>query len=273
MSEAQPEAPAWPARLAVVCEALHGASNPTHRNRWRTEAWLLLNTSLRQYVRAHASRLGRIRPEDVEDIAASKSLDLMCKAESGRWSPAGRSTEEIVAYLSASARNGLVDLLRDRERFRQPDEAHSAQWLAGRAVNAEHVNWETPELEGERRDFALAVRDCAARLQARARKVWFFRAFYDMSSKEIAAHPEIALKPGHVDVLLQRTRQALKECLAARGYESQEMPPGCFAEIWESMTCEGGEIDAQPAVARSRSYGRAPERGSLSRSVPRPLAG
>ncbi len=51
------------------------------------------------------------------------------------------------------------------------------------------------------REFAHGLRECAGTLKARDRRVWFFRAFLEMPSREIAAHRSVALKPSHVDVI------------------------------------------------------------------------
>jgi hypothetical protein len=59
-----------------------------------------------------------------------------------------------------------------------------------------------------------------------------------MSSKRIAVHPEILLKPGHVDVLLQRARKAIRDCMTKKHQDPEEIPPGAFAEIWAAFEAE-----------------------------------
>jgi DNA-directed RNA polymerase specialized sigma24 family protein len=103
------------------------------------------------------------------------------------------------------------------------------------------TSWDTdrepdpPDVLVERREFAQALRECARRLQPRSRLIWFFRVFYGMSSKQIAVHPEIALQAAHVDVLLQRVRHAVRECMHANGFEPRDMPPGTFTELWKEF--------------------------------------
>ena len=59
--------------------------------------------------------------------------------------------------------------------------------------------------------------------------------FYDMSSKEIASHPEVCLKPNHVDVILLRARQLITKCMRSRGYEPGDALPGTFVELWKAF--------------------------------------
>jgi hypothetical protein len=62
--------------------------------------------------------------------------------------------------------------------------------------------------------------------------VWIFRVFLEMSTRQIAAHPEIAMKPGAVDVALARTRDKVRVCMKRRGFDPRDMPPGTFAVLW-----------------------------------------
>jgi RNA polymerase sigma factor (sigma-70 family) len=196
---------------------------------------LLINSALRRYLRAHAAGIGRLDPADIEDLAAEKSLELMIAAESGKWRVAGRRGGEIAAYLSQAARNGLVDLIRERSRSpvlggengvtMETDAGSCGPCLGGRP--------DGPEMLMARQEFALALSDCADTLQPRSLLVWFLRVFHDMPSKEIACHPEVRLKPGHVDVLLQRSREAIAACMREKGHEPADMPPGTFVELWK----------------------------------------
>ena len=99
---------------------------------------------------------------------------------------------------------------------------------------------EPPDRRLQRKEFVEALRGCAERLEGRARLVWLFRVFCNMPSKEIAAHPEVGLKPGNVDVILQRTRQAMRACMLRNGYEARDMPPGTFVEMWRVFRFEEG---------------------------------
>jgi hypothetical protein len=59
-----------------------------------------------------------------------------------------------------------------------------------------------------------------------------------MRTKEIAAHPRVGLKPGHVDVLMQRARSGIRECMQQKGYQPQDMLPGTFVELWRIFADE-----------------------------------
>ena len=72
-------------------------------------------------------------------------------------------------------------------------------------------------------------------LQPRHRTIWIFRIFYELRTKAIADHPEIGLKPGHVDVILHQCRQKVTECMAAKGLQARDMPPGCYAALWRAF--------------------------------------
>jgi DNA-directed RNA polymerase specialized sigma24 family protein len=89
------------------------------------------------------------------------------------------------------------------------------------------------------REFAEALAACVGALEERARRAWLFRAFYDMSSREIAAHPDVAVRVGHLDVILFRSRQALRRCMTRKGHSLETVPPGAFAELW--MRLRGNE--------------------------------
>ncbi|MFH1278041.1 MAG: sigma-70 family RNA polymerase sigma factor [Candidatus Eisenbacteria bacterium] len=207
------------------------------------EAWLLLNSALTRYLRYHSVRLGRLSQEDIEDIASEKSLDLLRRAEHGKWRMDGRLESEIAAFISKVARNGLLDALNlDRRRIEPADQTDDAPDRFDRRSG--EMGTGSPEVLVERREFARALRGCAGKLEPRSRLVWFFRVFYEMSTKEIADHPEIRLKAGHVDVLLQRSREAIRQCMDRRGFRPLDMPTGVFAELWATFRGPGfaGEV-------------------------------
>jgi RNA polymerase sigma factor (sigma-70 family) len=232
------ETPRWPERLRDLARSLREGRAGIHGDRILEETWQILNSSLDLFLRQHARRLGRFSAEDFEDIAAQKSLDLLRKCEEGLWDPEGRTAAEIAGFLSTVARNGLVDLRRRRERLVDPggEDGDRASWEERvTALDARDPAAGTPDAGIESAQFARALRDCAQRLQPRSRRIWFFRVFYDMSSKRIAAHPEVELNPGHVDVLLQRCRETLRRCMERAGYTPREIPPGSFVALWEAF--------------------------------------
>ncbi len=226
----------WPRRLRELCGELGSATPPGTRELIREEAWILIGVALRRYLRHHASQLGPLSPEDLEDISSTKTLDLIRRAESKTWDPAGARGPEIATYLSRVARNGLVDHLRARGRFVRAaeDEGDDSAHHGGAELDA-FPQTEGADLGTARNEFAEALRLCAGALPPRSRTVWFFRVFYEMSTKEIADHPEVRLNPAHVDVLLQRARETIRKCMASKGLEPHDMPPGCFAALWEAF--------------------------------------
>ncbi len=239
MSTARSDGPRWPARLKQLCIELCHPPDKAARDSIREEVWLLLNSSIWQYLQIHVPRLGRAAREDLEDIASQKSLDLIRKLESKTWDVADRSPAEIAAFLSTVARNGLIDLLRETGRRVEPREEDRPAWDVGEVAKGGAMTWaDSPELLVERKEFAQALRMCAQHLKPQWRLVWFLRVFCEMSSKEIAAHPDVTLRASHVDVLMKRARDAIRDCMYQKGYEPQDMPPGTFLEIWRAFQLE-----------------------------------
>jgi len=231
--------PRWPFRLGELCARLRMDLQPAELDRVRGELWLLLNTLLMNYLRHQARTLRPIATADMEDIAAQKSLDLLRKSEQGKWDPSGRSPGEITNFLATVARNGLLDFVRKERRIIRPDSEEDPDWNTRDNVSRSRSHeGAAPNLRVERREFVAVLRGCAAELQDRSRRVWFFRVFLEMSSKEIALHPEVNLKPGHVDVILQRAREMVRDCMARKGYAPGDMPPGTFSELWRVWRAE-----------------------------------
>jgi RNA polymerase sigma factor (sigma-70 family) len=204
----------------------------------RTRVWLLLNSAIAEYLRFHSSRQGRISREDVEDIAAEKSSDLLRKLELRMWEVAGRSPAEISAFLSKAARNGLVDQLRQSGRWVDLEKGGSAGCELDAAAFASASGTvrlpEPPENRVASREYAAALRSCAEELDVRSRRAWFLRVLCEMPSKKIATHPQVSISVNHVDVLLHRARHAIRKCMHRKGHEPSDMPPGTFAALWEA---------------------------------------
>lgn len=231
--------PRWPFRLGELCARLRMDLQPAELDRARGELWLLLNTLLMNYLRHQAHAVRPIATADIEDIAAQKSLDLLRKSEQGEWDPTGRSPGEITNFLATVARNGLLDFVRKQRHIIRPDPEQDPAWDTRDTVSRSRLHdGVSPQLRVERREFVEVLRGCAAELQDRSRRVWFFRVFLEMSSKDIAMHPEVNLKPGHVDVILQRAREMIRECMASKGYAPCDMPPGTFSELWRVWQAE-----------------------------------
>lgn len=239
-----PDAPRWPTHLQALGDRVQPGPDARPDEELCGRIWLLIHGALSRYLRLHAASLGGCSIEEQEDIAAQKSIMLLRRMTSGEWRPGERAPGEIAAFLSRIAHNALVDHLRGENRFVRedgwPDEAAADgdRPRAAAALDGREGRRESPDLAVERNEYVAALRDCAQRLQPRARTVWFFRVFYDMPSKAIAQHPEVGLNPAHVDVLLQRCRAAVGECMRTKGHRPQDMPPGTFAGLWAAFRCE-----------------------------------
>lgn len=230
--------PAWAARLVDACVRLKGAPGDAGSHPAWPEAWVLLSTGLHRYLRLHASRMAAVADDDLRDLAAEKTLGLIGRIVSGAWDVEGRTGGEVAAYLSAAARNTLVDWLRRENVLVRPgDEPGEEERDDVRTIGAVGAAGDADE--GVRnREFAEALLACAGALEERARRAWFFRTFYDMPSREIAAHPDVAVRVGHLDVILFRSRQALRRCMTRKGHSLETVPPGAFAELWTHLRGE-----------------------------------
>ena len=219
--------PQWPARLLTLLRGLSThADDPL-----RGEAWSLLTTALHAKLLHQSALLGRVDPAVLEDIAAEKALDLFRRVESGTWDVTGRGPAELSGFLDRTARNGLVDHFRRHGRHLNLEDAAQLDTLdADAATGRRDATAASGPAEGA--EFARALAECVGKLKERARAIWIFRVFYEMSSKEIARHPEIGITPGNVDVILQRSREALSDCMHRKGLSAEDLPPGAFAEIW-----------------------------------------
>jgi len=138
----------------------------------------------------------------------------------------GRQESEIQGFLSRVARNGLINLLKKSNREVHTNGENRSEQFVEASDGDLHVSEETPP---GRRPRAPGIRKGAAAVRAllneRAQRVWFLRVFCEMSSKQIASHPDVRLEPGHVDVLMQRSRSQVKECMASKGLKPEDMPP------------------------------------------------
>jgi RNA polymerase sigma factor (sigma-70 family) len=155
-------------------------------------------------------------------------MELLQQVESGKWGMGAHSEAEIAGFLSSVARNALADVVRRAGRRREVMVGLAGEAMevpGGRErVGADHAL--------ESREFAGALRTCVEALDARARHAWIFRVFHEMSSAEIAAHPDVRTNPPHVDVILQRARRKVGACMQAMGHEPKEVPTGAFMELW-----------------------------------------
>ncbi len=233
--DAPPEKYLWAARLAVLARQIQTAEGDD-RQEARGEAWLLLNSAISMYLLVHSRRMGRVPQEEIEDIAANKALDLLCRIESESRELSERGSTEIAGFLSHVARNGLVDWFRTERPFDQvPIEAGSTPNNETTIAVAMGQATASPDAAVEGKEFVRALLGCFKLLKPRAQLIWFFRVLCDMSSGEVAAHPNIALKTSYVDVIQQRSRAAIAKCLRKQGQEARELPTGTFVELWKTL--------------------------------------
>ena len=196
-----------------------------------------------RYLRIHTTRLGPISHEDQEDIASQKSLEILRRIDRGTWELVERTPSKVTGFLSMVARNGLVDMLREQGRRVEPADKLRPEWDVAEEGHKRQVSAvDPPDNLAERREFAAALRACAEQLDPRVRLIWIFRVFAGMSSKEIASHPEVHLKASHVDVLLQRGRSVIRDCMSRKGHEPGDIPPGTFVELWRAFRLAEGRV-------------------------------
>ncbi len=225
----------WQQRLRETYAEFLSTSSACGRA--RGELWLVLNVAIRRFVRGHVQHLGEIPFADIEDIASEKSLDLLGQIEALAWDIKDRTDAEIGGFVSRVARNGAVDYLRRRQRHREIEVDLEREKDA--ASSGLRSGIESPDTSHERRKFVEALRECVAQLESRALRIWFFRVFYGLSTREIALHPDVAGHAKGVDMLLSRTRKKIGECMERKGHRAEDLPAGTFVEIWNLL--QGGQ--------------------------------
>ena len=231
-----PSPPCWPGQVAREILLLRSAS-AAERDPARARLWPLLHAALFAALRSQAGRITPVAAEDLEDLASQKALELLLRAEQGVWEIAGRTEPEIAGYVARVARHALVDLARLRGR-ECPGPEDTEAWDV---ALAERVDGPARPEDGlAAREFVIALRECAASLTPRARQAWFRRVFLERPSREIAAH--LGISPAHVDVVVQRARAALRECMERRGHRELESRPGLFVELWRHF---GSDLPAR----------------------------
>lgn len=229
-----PEGIQWPARLIRLArEARDGEPSA----RARAELWLLVGLVLRQRTRALARPKPAWAAEDLEDVVSDKLLDLLRRFDSRAWEPENSHPGEVVNFLNAVARNALADLARRRSRRPTVSEEQADREPVAHEL-AMTREPEPAEAAAERRRFVDGLLLCCGRLPERDRCVWRLRALLELSSREIAEHPDVRLRPDHVDVILQRCRERLRQCMSLAGFELSALPPGTLLALWE-RTSEG----------------------------------
>ena len=224
--------PKWPVHFVEYCGILRVHDNPTEVEHARGQLWLILNSVIFRSANYHASRYGGVPREELEDLAAQKALDLLARLQSGDLDLTDREPPQLLAYLSSVAEHGLMDLFRQRGRSAQPIDEGAPEGPGVTVANPAAAN---PEHRIESKTYAKALRSCAEKLEKRARTIWIFRVLYEMSSNEISSHPEVRLKPGYIDVILQRARDTLRECMRRQGHDTRQIPTGVAVELWRAF--------------------------------------
>ena len=221
----------WPERLRSLISELGGPAELDRRDRIREELCVLLHSAIRRYLRLHASRMGALSRDDADDLVSEKALELFRRVESRTWRVDDYDAPQLATFLSNVARNALLRFYRLRGR-----EPNFGDEEDGDSRNFEsEVSAELASDSLDRREFIDALLRCAEALKMRDRKIWLLRVFHEMPSRLIAQHGEIRLKASHVDVLLQRCRQSVKDCMDDQGLNASDMPTGCFTELWRRM--------------------------------------
>ncbi len=219
---------AWPQHLVELGARWQAA--PADRDHLRTQIWVLVHTALLGLVHGQASRYSSLGPEDAEDLAADKCADLMQRLDEGRWRPGETTPGQTCSFLNTIVRNGLVDLYRveGSKRIRSVDVVDLADSLPAASTSE-------PKDRQHRDRYVAAIGECLDALTERSQRMWFFRVFLEMSSKEISAHPDVRTTPAAVDVALNRARSAIKTCMAAKKFSKSDMPAGTFAALWDRL--------------------------------------
>ena len=230
LTVAPPDVPAWAHALREAVPALRRARGRA-REAPRARLWQLLHAALFASLRSQAGRVAPVSQEDLEDLASAKSSELMARTEAGVWDPVPHPPHEVAGFIRSVARNGLVDLARRRARECPPPEDEE-MW--DMAVADRLPQPPGPEDWASAREFVIALEGCVRALMPRSREVWFLRACLERSSREIAT--VTGLTAANVDVIVMRARQALSECMIARGHQTAEVRPGAFAALWSESS-------------------------------------
>lgn len=231
----------WLERLTDLARQWHAPPDRAAKETVLAELWSLLNLVMQVQVRAAARRLGRIDEDDVLDVAADKTLDLVRRIDDGRWQPEAAGADHLRGFLATVARNGVVDVLRLRGREVSGFDADGVD--AVRKPTALD-----PGALGT--EYARTLVRCLRGLTERARWVWLLRVIHEVPSAEVGRHPDVGMSAGGVDMLLSRTRRHIEACMESHGLDPRVAPGGTFVALWEILD------DVRPSAARPRGGSR-----------------
>lgn len=223
----------WAERVALLAEQLASPLGEPARGVARADLWILLSSALARFARSQARTLGPLTREDLEDLVAAKALDLLHRIESGALVLRRDDTRQVSGFVAQTSRNAIIDLLR-RERTRRGNGHAAGASVDASGLAAGHSNDTIqPSNRVELAEVTAALERCIETLAPRARRIWIFRTFFEMSSRDIAAHPEIRLNPANVDVIVGRARTALRTCLQKAGMDASHLAVGGVARLWD----------------------------------------
>lgn len=223
MSAPSSPGPRWAEGLPLLLARLRAERSDAAR----AALWRVLHAGLFAALRSQAGGIVAVSREDLEDLASAKALELLQQAEASRWGEAGRSPGDLLGYVWRVARNGLVDLARQRGREAAVPEDEPAWEQAFRDRTdreAGPVEWTAAD------EFVTALEKCVERLAPRARMAWWLRVGLERPSREIATR--LAVAAAHVDVIVQRARGALTQCMAASGHAHADIHAQSFVLLW-----------------------------------------
>jgi len=232
---------AWAERMLLLAQQLAFPLEDTARAHARGELWLLLSAVLARFARSQVRTLGPLSREDLEDLVATKALDLMHRIESGSLVLSREEDGDVSGFIARTSRNAIIDHLR-RERTRRGgnnDHAGSID-VTELAIDPAH-DGDAPSNRVELEELTRALEKCVENLSPRARRIWILRTFFEMSSRDIAAHPDIQLTPANVDVIAGRTRSALRAGLKQAGFDASHLAVADIARLWDRFVRVGRE--------------------------------
>jgi RNA polymerase sigma factor (sigma-70 family) len=230
----------WPGRLIALARQVREEGGS---GRAGAELWTLVGVVLRQRLRSFGRPGSGWGSDDLEDVVSDKLLDLLARFDSRAWRPEQSHPGEVVNFLTAVARNAIADLSRRaaRRSFVGEERIDLEERSQGRWTSPPPERAEAGE---ERRRFVDGLLHCCAGLSARDRNIWALRAVLELSTREIAGHPNVNLREDHVNVILKRCRDQLRRCMRGAGFELGALPPGTLLMLWERTWDPGSEPSA-----------------------------
>jgi len=222
----------WADRVVLLAERLAQPLDDAARAEARGELWLLLCSALGRFARSQMRTLGPLTREELEDLIATKALELLHRIEGGRLVLRRDPAHDVPGFMAQVSRNAIIDVLR-RERLRRGDLSDPEAEVEGAIGAATRSSGAAPSSGVEIDEMARALESCLEKLAPRARLIWIFRTFFEMSSREIASHPDVGIQAAHVDVVVGRARSAVRSCLERKGFDASHVGASGAARLWD----------------------------------------